>query len=192
MFKMLKYLLPLLFLALPILGSSQKRSHKSKEAYEIPDTIYRRLEQIDVYPRKGTKIDYRRYSLLIAKIKKVYPFAKDAAAELKVYNEKFEGIHSDKERRKYVKKVEKELFAKYEDKFKHLTVSEGRYLMLLIDRETGVTSYNVIDEVKGPFPAIFWQGVARIFGNNMKEHYDPVYKHYVIEQIVQMIDKGEL
>jgi hypothetical protein len=157
--------------------------------HEKTDTItyYRELEEIDVYPRPVYKINFRRYSRLVKKIRKVYPFAVEAAAELEVYNEKYKEFKTERERRKYVRQVEKELFAKHEDEFKHFTISEGRYLMLLIDRETGETSYDLIKELKGTFPALFWQGFALIFGNDLKEDYDPYYKHFMIEQIVLMI-----
>ena len=149
--------------------------------------VFRHLEQINVFPRKGRNLNYRRYSRIVAKIRKVYPFAKEAAKELEVYNEKFVNSTSEREKRKYVRQVEKELFAKHEDELKRFTISEGRYLMLLIDRETNHSSYEIIKEIKGGVPALFWQGIAKLFGNDLKEEYDPIYRHYMIEQIVLMI-----
>ncbi|HPR33998.1 MAG TPA: DUF4294 domain-containing protein [Prolixibacteraceae bacterium] len=149
--------------------------------------IYRELEEIIVHPRPMYKINFRQYSRLVAKIRKVYPFAVEAAEELKIYNVKFQDINDEKQRRKYIRNVEKELFARHEKDFKKFTISEGRYLMLLIDRETGETSFELIRELKGSLPALFWQGFAKIFGNDLKEEYDPVYKHFMIEQIVLMI-----
>ena len=153
--------------------------------------VFRKLEQINVFPRKGRNLNYRRYSRIVAKIRKVYPLAKEAAKELELYNEKFENSTSDREKRKYVRQVEKELFANHEDEIRKLTISEGRYLILLIDRETGNSSYSIIKELKGGVPALFWQGVARIFSNDLKQEYDPVYNHYMIEQIVLMIEAEE-
>ena len=154
--------------------------------------IYRELDMINVYPRKGYKINSKEYSRMVAKIKKVYPFAKEAATELKKYNEMYLKTRNAKERRQYVRKVEKELFAKHEADIRKITISEGKYLLLLIDRETGSCSYELIKEIKGSFYAFFWQGVAKIFHNDLKEEYDPVYKHFVIEQIVQNIEQGKL
>jgi hypothetical protein len=151
--------------------------------------VHIELDDIDVYPRKGQKMNKRRYSRLVSKLRKVYPFAVDAAKELEKYNEKFEHAQSDSERRKYVRMVEKELFAKHEDELRRFTLSEGRYLVLLIDRQTGNSSYSIIKEVKGGVPAVFWQGIAKIFRNDLKEEYDPFYKHFVIEQIVLMIEQ---
>lgn len=150
--------------------------------------VFRKLEQINVFPRKGRNLNYRSYSRIVSKIRKVYPFAKEAALELEAYNEKFVNSTSEREKRKYVRLVERDLFARHEEELKRFTISEGRYLMLLIDRETGNSSYSIIKELKGGVPAVFWQGVAKIFSNDLKEEYDPVYKHYMIEQIVLMIE----
>ncbi|MBN1926470.1 MAG: DUF4294 domain-containing protein [Prolixibacteraceae bacterium] len=190
---MMKHFLSLFFIMLSFSIFSQTSKNDSllflKLTQADTDTItyYRELETIDIYPRPAYKINYRRYSRLVAKIRKVYPFAIEAAAELEVYNKKYTQFKTDKERRRYVREIEKELFAKHEKDFKKFTISEGRYLMLLIDRETGETSYDLIKELKGSFPALFWQGFALIFGNDLKEDYDPVYRHFLIEQIVLMI-----
>lgn len=183
----------LTLLILAISGVASNGREMQITISEPEDTIiYRELKEIKVFPRQRKKLSAREYARLIKKIKKVYPYAKLAAAEIDKYNEKFQTIHSEKERNKYVKTVEKALFQKYEKDFKKMTVSEGRYLMLLIDRETGATSFELIKELKGSLPALFWQGIAKIFGNSLKDEYDPLYKHFIIEQIVQMINNGEL
>lgn len=159
----------------------------------LPDTIiYRELEEIKVYPKKNKPLSSRGYNRMVAKIKKVYPFAKEAAHELDTYNKMYQHITSEKERKKYVKKVEKELFAKHENDIRNMTITEGKYLLLLIDRETGDTSYELLKEIKGSFSAAFWQGVAKVFKNDLKEEYDPVNKHQDIEQIVELIEAGKL
>lgn len=169
--------------------AQEKDSSKLKYKATLNDSIvYKKIEEVNVYPRKGRNLNYRRYSRIVAKIRKVYPFAKDAATELEKYNELYLNATSEREKRKYVRKVEKDLFAKHEAKLRRFTVSEGQYLMLLIDRETGNSSFAIIKDVKGGVPAIFWQGVAKIFNNDLKRRYDPIYHHYVIEQIVQMIE----
>lgn len=163
---------------------------QEKYVISISDSIiYRQVEEINVYPRKSENMNSNQYSRLVKKIRKVYPFAKEAALELELYNEKFKAIDNPRLKKQYLKKVEKELFIKHTDDMKHLTISEGRYLMLLIDRETGETSYELVKELKGSFSAIFWQGIAKVFSNDLKEEYDPVNKHFEIEQIVLMIEK---
>jgi hypothetical protein len=78
----------------------------------------------------------------------------------------------------------------FEKEVKRLTVTQGIILVKLIDRETGRTSYQVIKELKGGFTAFFWQGIARIFGNNLKTEYDPENQDKVMEDIVLGIEAG--
>ena len=75
---------------------------------------------------------------------------------------------------------------------KKLTITQGIILVKLIDRETGHTSYEVIKDLKGGFTAFFWQGIARIFGNNLKAEYNPDGEDAKIEDIVRGIESGFL
>ena len=86
--------------------------------------------------------------------------------------------------------AEKEIMDKFEKSVKRLTITQGIILVKLIDRETGRTSYNVIKDLKGGFTAFFWQGIARLFGNNLKLQYDPLGEDKVMEDIVQGIEAG--
>jgi hypothetical protein len=73
-----------------------------------------------------------------------------------------------------------------------LTVTQGRILIKLIDRETGNTSYSLVKELRGSLQAFFWQGLARLFGSNLKSEYDANGQDVQIEAIVQQIERGEL
>lgn len=182
----------LLFLAaMPLFGIAQDEATNDSISYNATNDslLFVELGTVDIYPERGRKLNYRKYSRLVRKIRKVYPFVREAVVELEKYNELYENTTDEREKRKYVRKVEKELFRRHEDELKKFTISEGRYLVLLIDRETGNTSYSIIKELKGGLPALFWQGIAKIFNNDLKEEYDPLYKHFVIEQIVTMVEK---
>ncbi|MGD0712450.1 MAG: DUF4294 domain-containing protein, partial [Bacteroidales bacterium] len=65
-------------------------------------------------------------------------------------------------------------------------------LLKLIYRQTGVTSYEIVKELRGSLRAIFWQTIARLFGNNLKVEYDPVGEDKAIEEIVKQIENGKL
>ena len=78
----------------------------------------------------------------------------------------------------------------YEFQLKHLTVRQGRILIKLIDRETGTTSYDAIRMLKGRFKAFWWQGIARMFGSNLKTQYDPEGEDKYLENVVLLIDMG--
>ena len=101
-------------------------------------------------------------------------------------------LKTDKEKRDYIKQVEQEIKDDYEDQLKGLTITQGRILLKLIDRETGETSYDLLKEFKGNINAVFWQTLARIFGNNLKSEFDAEGDDKLINEIVMLIENGQL
>jgi hypothetical protein len=150
------------------------------------------LPELRVYERQDFEYLYlkRRYRRLIRNVKKAYPYAKIAGVELKKLDDHLATLENEKEQKAYVEEAEEAIMSEFEKEVKRLTVSQGIILVKLIDRETGRTSYQVIKDLKGGFTAFFWQGIARLFGNNLKAEYDPVDKDRVIEDIVLGIEAG--
>ena len=146
---------------------------------------------INARPSRARRSEYRQYERLISNIKKVYPYALMVREKLTQVNEELKNI-PDKERKRYLKEVEKDVFGEYEDDIRDMTISQGRILIKLIDRETQNTSYMLIREYRGKFSAAFWQGIARFFGTNLKEEYDPYGEDALIEAIIKEIDAGRL
>jgi len=127
---------------------------------------------------------------MIYNIKKAYPYAQIAGVKLKELDDHLVTIKSEKEQKAYIDQAEKEIMEEFETDVRHLTFTQGIILVKLIDRETGRTSYQVIKELKGGFTAFFWQGIARIFGNNLKTEYDPDNQDKVMEDIIRGIEAG--
>ena len=101
-------------------------------------------------------------------------------------------LNNEKEQRKYIKEVYNEIKTEYTPILKRMTVSQGRVLIKLIDRETDYTAYAVLKEFKGGFSAGFWQGVSKIFGHDLKSEYDRKGEDRMIEQIVIYYEAGLL
>ncbi|MDR3245059.1 MAG: DUF4294 domain-containing protein [Prevotellaceae bacterium] len=135
------------------------------------------------------KKDYRNYRRMVYNLKKVYPYAQIAKKKLSELDAKYQS-GSNKEKKEIVKTLEKELFSEFEAPLKNLTISQGGMLIKLIDRETGKTSYSVLKDFKGGFRAVFWQGVARLFGNNLKAQYDKYGEDKILEELVLMCEDG--
>ena len=150
------------------------------------------LPEVRVYERRDFEYLYlkRRYRRMIRNVKKAYPYARIAAEELKALDDHLLTIKSEKEQKAYINQAEKDIMKRFEKDVRKLTVTQGIILVKLIDRETGRTSYQVIKELKGGFTAFFWQGIARIFGNNLKTEYDPENQDKVMEDIVLGIEAG--
>ena len=142
-------------------------------------------------PRK-LKAKFRAHSKLVYHVKKVYPYARLAGIKLNEYEDILMAAQSDKERRQLMKQAEDELKAEFEDDLKKLTFKQGLILIKLVDRETGNTSYKLVQELRGKFTAFFWQAFARLFGYNLKIEYDPLGEDKEIEDIVVMIENGQI
>jgi hypothetical protein len=134
----------------------------------------------------------KEYLKLRRDVLRAYPYAKLASVQLKFINDSIAKIPNEKARKKFIKKTEKELKAQFEKDLKKLTITQGRILIKLIDRETGNTSYSLVKELRGSLQAFFWQGLARLFGSNLKSEYDSNGQDLQIEAIVQQIERGEL
>jgi hypothetical protein len=133
-----------------------------------------------------------RYDKLVYNVKKVYPYAKLAGARLKYYKDVMDTIPTEKARKAYLKKAEKELEVQFGDQIRELTFSQGKILIKLIYRETGNSTYDIVKDLRGGFNAFIWQTLARIFGYDLRSGYEPEGNDIVIEQIVLMIEAGQL
>ncbi len=160
------------------------------------DTIYAsELNEATILPKKRTVAenrDLRQYRRLIYNVKKVYPYAKLAGQRFAEVNAHLETLKTGKERREYIKRVEEEIIGHYQEELKDLTITQGRILIKLIDRETSQTSYDVVKDLRGSFQAAFWQAIARIFGSNLKTEFDPEGEDKMLNEIMIMIEKGQL
>jgi hypothetical protein len=152
------------------------------------------LKEIIVTARipRGVRFDYRRHARLVYNVRRVYPYALIVRDEFGRINRLLETMPDEKDKRNFLQQYEKDLFQRYEEDMKKLTFSQGKILIKLIDRETQNTSYDLIREYRGKFSATFWQGIARIFGANLKTSYDANGEDYLIEQVVSEIEAGRL
>ena len=111
------------------------------------DTIpHVRLREIKIMPRRRfrSKRAAQRYSRLVRNIKTVLPYARIAGRKIAEIEDNLALMSDEKQKKEYLKKAEKELFQEFEKPLRRLTVSQGRLLIKLIDRETGSTSYAII------------------------------------------------
>jgi hypothetical protein len=123
-------------------------------------------------------------------VKKAYPYAVMARMKLAEMDAQLVFVKGEKARKDFTEKCEKELTAQFAEDMKNLTATQGRILFKLMDRETGSTTYQIIKERRGSFSAFMWQGVAVVFGNNLKSDYDPDGDDAKIEEVVNLIEMG--
>ena len=129
---------------------------------------------------------------MVRNVKAAYPYAKLAGMKLTELDRQLVNEKNEKKRKKLIDETEKKIRMEFEEDVKKLTVTQGRILIKLIDRETGNTTYHVLQDVKGNFSAVLWQAIARIFGSNLKSEYDPYGEDMLIEMIIAGIEAGEI
>jgi len=129
---------------------------------------------------------------LVYNVKKAYPYARLAGIKFKEYEIILLNAGDEESRKKLMKDAENDLRLEFEDDIRALTFKQGLILIKLVDRETGNSSFTVIQELRGKFTAFFWQTFARIFGYDLKQKYDPEGADKDIEDIVLLIEKGQI
>lgn len=115
----------------------------------------------------------RHYYALTKKVKRVYPYVREAALRMDSVNMKLEGISNARKRRKYTKEYQKYLEEKFEPELRKLTRSEGQILSKLVYRETGMSVYDIIKTYRNGFSAKFWSFTAWWYDIDLKRPYDP-------------------
>lgn len=159
------------------------------------DTIPRYyLRDLNVVKRVSLSEDeIKKNKRLIRNIKKMLPYAKAARRELDIIDREASGL-SKSERRKYMKAKEDEIMDRYADELKKCTVTQGKVLLKLLDRETGKSAYTCVGELRGKVRAGFYQSFAWIFGFKLKARYDPEHnkEDNLIERITLYVESGRL
>ncbi|MDL2320056.1 DUF4294 domain-containing protein [Alistipes sp. OttesenSCG-928-B03] len=170
--------------------TEDKRFFGGKVEVVSGDTTYVfSLATIPVFSRPA---DMRKHARLVNHVKKVYPIAKEAKLRLARMEEDIVGLKGRTSQQAYIKKMEKELMREYTPVLKKMTFSQGKILIKLIDRETDMTTYDIVKELRGNFRASFWQGVATLFEADLKASYDKDGEDKVIEQIIVLYEAGLL
>jgi hypothetical protein len=123
---------------------------------------------------------------------RAYPYAKLAAVQLRYINDSIAHFTNEHDKKKFIKETEKKLREDFEKDITKLTVTQGKILIKLVDRETGSTSYALVKELRGSIRAFLFQGLARLFGENLKSEFDGPGEDAAIEAIVKQIEKGQL
>ena len=147
--------------------------------------VYSRL------PKQKGK-EWRKYYRLVHNFSKTYPYALAARNVVNRADKTIEEKNLKRVKRdRYINEVQDELFEMFEEPLRSLTVSQGALLMKLIDREIGKSSYMIIKDYKSGIAARFRQGIAKMFGSDLKKPYDPKGEDANIEELVEIWEAGE-
>lgn len=154
------------------------------------------MNPVTVFPplKFKNKKQEQFYWRTVRDVKKTLPYAKLICATLLETYEYIETFPTQKEREKYLKEMEKEVFEQYKPALKKFTKSQARLLVKLIQRETNQSSYDILKAFLGTFRAGFWQTFGRLFGVNLKGQYRPEtdVDDAIIERVCVAVEQGVL
>ena len=125
-------------------------------------------------------------------VKRTLPYAKLIYETLIETYEYIETLPDEKTKKAHLKRMEKELFNEYKPELKKMTLSQGKLLIRLVDRECNQTSYELAKAFLGGFRAGFWNIFAGMFGASLKSEYDPQGKDAMTERVVLLVECGAI
>jgi hypothetical protein len=141
-----------------------------KKEKSAEDTIYHLfLDTVTIEARNLKNYNFNRYEYVV---RKVYPLADTATALFYEVNSETATMKR-RESKKYRKKMEKELKENFEDRLKNMSRTEGLVLIKIIERNTGMSLYDLLKDVKSGSTAWWWNNLGKMYGYDLKRGYSP-------------------
>ena len=100
----------------------------------------------------------------------VYPIAQDA---IDIFEETryVTATYNKRQRRKHIKRLQKELKENFEDRLKNLTKLQGKILVKMIEKELDTPMHYLIKDLRGGMTATYWTTFASFYGYKLKQGY---------------------
>ncbi len=121
--------------------------------------------------------EYLRYRQYLRYAAIVYPYAKEAIIVFRELEAQTMEMKKGK-RKKYAKRLQKDLDDKFEDPLKNLTKTQGKILVKMVERELDDDLHNLIKTYRGTMTAGYWNTLSKFWGYDLKEGYiegqDPI------------------
>lgn len=184
-----------IFFGFPAFGQVQDAEDSDAELEYIiieGDSILRRsieLDEVYIFGKLNfdSYQDKMKYYILRRKTLKVYPYAKLASERLLALNNRLESVDSGNKRKQYTKMVQRYIEDEFSAELKKLTRTEGQILVKLIYRQTGITAFDLVKELRSGWRAFWYQTTAKMFDISIKEEFHPeqIHEDYLIEDILQ-------
>lgn len=156
---------------------------------KVGDTLTVELEEFSILPKHkfASQEDARYYYWFSRKVYKAYPYALLASKRLDSLNARLNRIQTKRKKKRYIRQLQKYVEGEFSDDIKKMTRTEGRILIKLIHRQTGITIYNHIKEYKNGWSAFWYNSAASVFKLNLKAEYNPtlINEDYLIEDVLQ-------
>ena len=192
----MKQIVTYLLVFFTLISTAQKVENEVKKDTIIDDLIIIKgdsavisLDEVVVLNKlefDSTK-ERRYYYWYWKKVHKAYPYAKLAADRLLQLNEQLKQIKSRRKRRRHIKKMQKYMEGEFTNELKKMTRTEGRILIKLLHRQTGLTAFELIKEYRSGWKAFWYNTTAGMFKLSLKSEYHPETNalDFLVEDILQ-------
>lgn len=132
--------------------------------------------------------DRLKYFEIKRKIEKIWPYflvAQEVLIELEAKEEELK----KRQYRRYKKNRKKDLYARFEKELRQLKISEGKLLVKLISRQTGISMSELLKKYNPSIKVWGFNLIARRYGYDLKEIYDTENEdNFYIELVLESID----
>lgn len=198
---MKRILVLILFFSFIVIENSAQEQTNTIKGYMVPARIHEgdtiaSLRMPTLYVFKPlifkNKKQQQAYNRMVRNVKRTLPIAKEVNRAIIETYEYLQTLPDEKARQKHLNQVEKGVKEQYTPRLKKLSFSQGKLLIKLINRETNSSSYELVKAFLGPFKAGFYQAFASIFGASLKKEYHPEGEDAMIEQIVLLVESGQI
>ena len=154
------------------------------------------LPNIYVFPTIRFKNNRQRahYTKLVRNVKRTLPIAKMINGMIIETYEYLQTIPNKKERQQHLNDVEKGIIKQYKPEMKKLSLSQGKMLIKLVDRECDSRAYDLVKAFMGSFKAGVYNAFASVFGASLKKTFNPEKdkEDRLIEQICLLVESGQI
>ncbi|MFM1807509.1 MAG: hypothetical protein RLZZ242_234 [Bacteroidota bacterium] len=187
----MKYIAPLIFLL--SLGIFQGIYAQEIMRYRLEnDSLFTEtieLEEVYVlgplrFEDDAERVAYLRHQY---RVFKVYKYALMASHRLDSLKMRLSKISSKRKQRAYTIQVKDYLQEELTEELKKLSRSDGRVLIALIDRQTGISAFDLVKDYRNGFTAFWYQTAAKLYDMDLKSTYNPYENRldYWTEDILQ-------
>ena len=125
-------------------------------------------------------------------VKSVYDYAKICSAMLTTFEDSLINIEGKYSRKKYLNSCNKTLKKEFGNEIKEMSIKRGVYLMKMIYRSTGLTTYEIIQKYRGGGTAFWFQALCLVNGQDLKREYDSENEDLLMERAIGLIDSGKM
>ncbi len=150
------------------------------------------LDPVEIHGRPVSDEERRAFLKMVHNVRRTYPYAVLAKERMDRYNAMRQETAKKKDRRKYLREEEAAIKRDFMEDLKDMTRSQGALLIKLLARQTDTTAYFLLKDFRGNARALAYQTVARLWGYDLKENYQPQGRDRDIEAVVQLIEQGKL